>query len=182
MASQLKGVFRRGKNRVLIQMPGLFILFSSVFLMVFFLNIFGLFYATFRLTSHFLFSVGLALPLWLGTLFASFSQKPLVKVGHLVGTKIPLLLGPPVGLCEIVRNLIRPLALRLRLAANMLAGHIITSLIGNCAACAISRRLIATIPASIVVVGFFLFETFVCFIQAYVFTLLLQIYVAEYPH
>lgn len=63
IAAQLKGVFRRGKNRVLIQMPGLFILFSSVFLMVFFLNIFGLFYATFRLTSHFLFSVGLALPL-----------------------------------------------------------------------------------------------------------------------
>ena len=85
-------------------------------------------------------------------------------------------------MCEVVRGIMRPIALGLRLAANILAGHVITSLVANCSIFSLgSAMLVVFFIYFFFRVGLFLFEGAVCMIQAFVFTILLQIYIQESP-
>lgn len=125
--------------------------------------------------------MALAFPAWLSTIVARGSRLPLAKLGEYVGTSIPAALAPPIGICEVARTLMRPLTLGLRLGANMLAGHVITSLVLNSLVYIVHVGGLSLLVLMGVSVGLYLFEMAVCFIQAYVFVLLLRIYVQEYP-
>lgn len=110
-----------------------------------------------------------------------FSKAPISKFGSYIGTGIPVFLGPPIGVCEVIRAVMRPLALGLRLAANILAGHVITSLVANCRSFSVSSLRFSFFIFGSVSFGLFLFEGAVCVIQSYVFILLLGVYIQEYP-
>jgi F-type H+-transporting ATPase subunit a len=76
---------------------------------------------------------------------------------------------------ERIRNFIRPLTLSIRLSANIIAGHLLITLIGN---------QISTIESSSGI--FFVLQLFlivlemaVAVIQSYVFTILMTIYIRE---
>ena len=105
---------------------------ASVFIIILIVNWVGLLPRTFRVSRHFLFRVSLSVPLWLCTVIINFRKAPLVKLGWFIGTGVPIHLASFIGLCEVVRGIMRPIALGLRLGANMLAGHVITSLVRNC--------------------------------------------------
>nr|ABY71749.1 secretory protein [Chilobrachys guangxiensis] len=53
------------------------------------------------------------------------------RSAHLVPEGAPLILAPFIVLIERVRHLIRPITLSVRLAANMIAGHLIIGLIAS---------------------------------------------------
>merc|ERR1712228_1168407 len=89
-------------------------------------------------------------------------------LSHLVPLGTPVALIPLIVVIEIVRRLIRPITLSVRLAANIVAGHL----------------LIALIRGPLSVVRFFRFflillELAVSFIQAYVFSTLISLYIIE---
>ena len=107
-------------------------LLISVFFLVLIVNWVGLFPGTFRLSRQFLFRMTLSIPLWFRRILMNFRKSPLVKFGWFIGTGVPIFLASPIGVCEVIRRVMRPVALGLRLAANMLAGHVITSLVANC--------------------------------------------------
>jgi F-type H+-transporting ATPase subunit a len=151
-----------------------------VFLFILFINFFGLFPGTFSVSSHFIFTMTLAVPLWLSLLIMTFRKYPIIKLGRYIGTGIPAALGPPIGACEVLRAIMRPLALGLRLGANMLAGHVILSLVTNRISYGILNGGARMVAFTFISFGLFLFEAAVCVIQAYVFMLLLRIYVSEY--
>ena len=156
------------------------VLFSTFFLILG-VNLLGLFPGRFRVSRHFLFSMSLGVPLWFALLLIRFSKYPVTKLGGYIGSGIPVVLGPPIGACEIIRTVIRPLALGLRLAANILAGHVITSLVANCLVYVFLSGSTRAFVFGVVSFGLFLFEGAVCIIQAYVFILLLRVYLQEYP-
>jgi F-type H+-transporting ATPase subunit a len=80
---------------------------------------------------------------------------------------------------EIISWLVRPLSLAIRLFANMLAGHaLILTFIGLIAAAATSSLFLVPLPLA-AAVAMSSFELFVCFIQAFVFTLLAGMYLKE---
>lgn len=91
-----------------------------------------------------------------------------------MGTPYPLI--PFMVLIEIIRTVIRPLTLSVRLAANMVAGHLLIVLV---------RGPIASIPWGLLagtLIGLLLLvilELAVSFIQRYVFRTLLSLYVIE---
>ena len=92
---------------------------------------------------------------------------------------IPHWLMPLLVVIEILSFLIRPLSLAIRLFANMLAGHILlfilsTALVGV----AHGFLLLGILPMSFVLV-FALLEIGIAFLQAYVFTILLAIYLSD---
>lgn len=94
---------------------------------------------------------------------------------HMVPEGTPLAIAPVVILLEIISMLVRPIALMIRLGANMTAGHIVILIIlgfiflfQSVAVSAVSVPLAAAIM---------LLELIVAFIQAYVFTLLTALYV-----
>ena len=96
---------------------------------------------------------------------------------------------PLVGLIEFAQYIIlRPLTLAVRLFANLVAGHIMLSLllvtgvvfigaIGD-----IGARAILGIPWFVLGIGIYAFEIFVCVLQAYIFTLLSAVYIQQSVH
>ena len=111
------------------------------------------------------------------TIITTTANAPFKKVSRLVGKGLPNGLASIIGLIETARLIIRPLTLRLRLVANIMAGHIIMALLIS--ALLNPSGLMMFLTISILVIGIYLFELAVCVVQAYVFILLLSIYVTE---
>jgi ATP synthase subunit 6 len=94
----------------------------------------------------------------------------------------PSLLNPFLILIETVRIRVRPLILALRLGANITAGHIVISIIGGFLERAILRNSRGIIICSFFEAFYIIFEFGICFIQAYIFVLLLILYRDDLPH
>ena len=165
------------KSRKINHILGVGWLMTSVFLTVLMVNFCGLIPWSFRLSSHLVFSLALALPLWLVRVFVTTRRAPWGKLAIMIGTALPDMLASIVGLIETVRVLIRPLTLALRLVANIVAGHIIIGLLMMCFMSPVSIFSILLLGP---LVGIYLFELAVCVVQAYVFILLLGIYIREW--
>merc|ERR1711972_187682 len=109
--------------------------------------------------------MGLAFPLWLATVIIGMRNQPTHALGHLLPEGTPTPLIPVLIIIETISLFIRPLALGVRLTANLTAGHLLIQLI------AIAVATLATI----LIVLLTLLEVAVAIIQAYVFTLLLSL-------
>ncbi|MGL5345205.1 MAG: F0F1 ATP synthase subunit A [Plesiomonas sp.] len=106
-------------------------------------------------------------------------NQPTVALGHLLpeGTPIPLI--PVLIIIETISLFIRPLALGVRLTANLTAGHLLIQLIAT--AVFVLLPIIPTVAILTAAVLFLLtlLEVAVAIIQAYVFVLLLSLYLQE---
>ena len=91
----------------------------------------GLFPYVFTRKSHISFTLTLALPLWLGRIILSITYQYNNLLAHLVPVGTPRFLIPVIVIIETVRNVIRPLTLSIRLAANIVAGHLLLTLLGS---------------------------------------------------
>jgi len=99
---------------------------------------------------------------------------------HLVPQSTPNLLIPFIVLIESIRNVIRPLTLAVRLIANMVAGHLLITLLGNQTAAASNLILARLILTQILLLTL---ESAVAIIQSYVFAVLSTLYAREItPH
>ena len=147
-----------------------------IFLLILLNNLGGLTPYTFTGTSHLSVSVSLALVGWVSYWLASAVADLGGVLAHLVPVGTPYVLMPFIVLIELVRNLIRPLTLSVRLAANIVAGHLLITLI--------STPLVSRgwLPRFFILGGLLLLiilETAVAFIQAYVFRILRTLYLRE---
>lgn len=156
--------------------PGLLGIVLTLFSFVFVNNFFGLFPYIFTARSHLSFTFALALPIWLGPVIIGWLITPSASLAHLVPAGSPGALAPFMVLIEITRNLIRPVALGVRLAANMVAGHLLLSLLRGIAPGA--PLLTVTLVTSGLLVLITL-ELAVSIIQAYVISVLSTIYMTD---
>tara|TARA_Y100001956_G_C4109920_1_gene181896 strand:- start:133 stop:507 length:375 start_codon:yes stop_codon:yes gene_type:complete len=95
---------------------------------------------------------------------------------HLVPIGTPSFLIPIIVIIESVRNIIRPLTLSIRLAANIVAGHLLLTLLGS------QAPNLNMISLSILFIRLYLLlilEVAVACIQSYVFTILNSLYLNE---
>lgn len=156
--------------------PGISHFLMGVFVYIALNNIAGLVPYIFTSTRHLRFRLSFALVLW-GAVISSAVIKDLgATLAHLVPLGTPYPLIPLIVLIEIVSNLIRPITLSVRLAANMVAGHLLLALISG------PRRsrnygIFRLILVAIIVI--IVLEVAVALIQAYVFITLRSLYVAE---
>ena len=149
------------------------------FFMIWANNFGGLLPYVFTGTRHLSVTLPLALPFWVGYFFINFVNNTRRALAHLVPNGTPTVLVPFMVLIEIVRNLIRPLTLRIRLAANIVAGHLLLRLLRNPIVGA--SFLVVPILLILLVVLIFL-EIRVTFIQRYVFITLSSLYLSEVNH
>nr|YP_010000591.1 ATP synthase F0 subunit 6 [Neopipo cinnamomea]QOD96490.1 ATP synthase F0 subunit 6 [Neopipo cinnamomea] len=150
-------------------------------LMIFLLtiNLLGLLPYTFTPTTQLSMNLALAFPLWLATLLTGLRNQPSASLGHLLPEGTPTPLIPALILIETTSLLIRPLALGVRLTANLTAGHLLIQLISTA-----TTVLLPIIPAvslltTIILLLLTILEVAVAMIQAYVFVLLLSLYLQE---
>ncbi len=87
---------------------------------------------------------------------------------------------------EIMSTLIKPVALALRLFANMTAGHILVATLFMFVGMAVKAGVLVgtgvTIVSSIAAVAIYFLELFVAFLQAFVFMFLTAVFVGQLSH
>ena len=167
---ELLAVFR------LVAIPGTIFIFLSFFFFIFFCNLIGLAPYIFTSSSHISFTLTLAMPIWLGRIVFSIKNQYNNLFAHLVPRGTPVALMPVIVIIETVRNVIRPGTLSIRLAANIVAGHLLLTLLGS------QGPNVAGITIFILIFSLILLlclELAVACIQAYVFTILRSLYLNE---
>uniref|UniRef100_A0AAU6PC36 ATP synthase subunit a n=1 Tax=Ledropsis sp. TaxID=3133679 RepID=A0AAU6PC36_9HEMI len=150
------------------------IFYLSIFFYVLVINLIGLIPYVFTSSSHLVFSLGLSLSFWLSLMIFGWLNKSNFMFIHLVPMGTPYVLMPFMVLIETISNFIRPLSLAVRLSANMIAGHLLMSLLGQ-STCWIFFFFFFFF----VYLMIFLFELAVSFIQSYVFMTLGVLYSSE---
>lgn len=131
----------------------------------------------FTSSRHLSFTLRLALPLWLGKIILRVVKQLNYNLAHLVPEGTPGALMPVMVIIETVRLVIRPGTLAVRLAANMVAGHLLLVLLGGQGAALGGVTLMCLIVGLILLVTL---ECAVACIQAYVFTILRSLYLREH--
>lgn len=147
-----------------------------VFLFVLFNNFFGLLPYVFTASRHPTFTCSLAVSSWLGYFVYSRLCNPASFFAHLVPLGTPRTLIPFMVLIELIRSIMRPLTLSVRLAANMVAGHLLLVLVsgpGRGAGLVFLRAILVGLTLLVVL------ELGVSFIQSYVFIRLSSLYAGE---
>nr|YP_009740788.1 ATP synthase F0 subunit 6 [Ruidocollaris convexipennis]QID03776.1 ATP synthase F0 subunit 6 [Ruidocollaris convexipennis] len=155
---------------------GATLIFLSLFTFILCNNFLGLFPYIFTSSSHLSMTLTLALPLWLSFLIYGWLNHTQHMFAHLMPQGTPPALMPFMVCIETISNLIRPGTLAIRLAANMIAGHLLLTLLGN------TGPFISMPITSILIISqmaLLMLESAVAIIQAYVFTILTTLYASE---
>ena len=118
----------------------------------------------------------LAIPIWIGRIVFSIKNQYNSLFAHLVPRGTPVALIPVIVIIETVSNIIRPGTLSIRLAANIVAGHLLLTLLGSQGP---SRRGVVILGLMVSLILLLCLELAVACIQAYVFTILRSLYLNE---
>nr|YP_009485316.1 ATP synthase F0 subunit 6 [Bactrocera limbifera]AUF70289.1 ATP synthase F0 subunit 6 [Bactrocera limbifera] len=151
-------------------------IFVSLFSLILFNNFMGLFPYIFTSTSHLTLTLTLALPLWLCFMLYGWINHTQHMFAHLVPQGTPAVLMPFMVCIETISNIIRPGTLAVRLAANMIAGHLLLTLLGN------TGPSLSYAIVSLLLIGqiaLLVLESAVAIIQSYVFAVLSTLYSSE---
>nr|AAP75414.1 ATP synthase 6 [Pomacentrus chrysurus] len=154
-------------------------LLASLMVFLITLNMLGLLPYTFTPTTQLSINMGFAVPLWLATVIIGMRNQPTHALAHLLPEGTPTLLIPILIMIETISLFIRPLALGVRLTANLTAGHLLIQLIATAALVLLPLMPTVAILTAILLLMLTLLEVAVAMIQAYVFVLLLSLYLQE---
>nr|YP_002317249.1 ATP synthase F0 subunit 6 [Symphylella sp. YG-2006]ABQ01735.1 ATP synthase F0 subunit 6 [Symphylella sp. YG-2006] len=152
---------------------------NMMFALLFFIltmNLWGMCPHIFTLTSHLSITLSLGLPFWISFMIYGWVKSPNLMLAHMVPNGTPAALTMFMVLIETLSNMVRPLTLSLRLAANLMAGHMLMSLAGSAGS---SLNLMA-LPMFILLYQFLIIlECMVALIQPVVFSMLVKMYASE---
>nr|NP_059955.1 ATP synthase F0 subunit 6 [Typhlonectes natans]AAF78152.1 ATPase subunit 6 [Typhlonectes natans] len=151
----------------------------SLMMMLITMNLLGLLPYTFTPTAQLSMNMALAVPLWLATVLVGLRNQPTTSLGHLLPEGTPTLLIPPLIVIETISLVMRPLALGVRLTANLTAGHLLIQLISTAVFSLLTTMPAVAVLMTLVLLLLTLLEIAVAMIQAYVFVLLLALYLQE---
>nr|YP_010241105.1 ATP synthase F0 subunit 6 [Sinosuthora conspicillata]QTH26244.1 ATP synthase F0 subunit 6 [Sinosuthora conspicillata] len=155
------------------------LILTSLMIFLLLINLLGLLPYTFTPTTQLSMNLALAFPLWLATLLTGLRNQPSATLGHLLPEGTPTLLIPALIMIETTSLLICPLALGVRLTANLTAGHLLIQLISTATMALSSTMPMVSILTFLVLFLLTILEVAVAMIQAYVFVLLLSLYLQE---
>nr|AWH61908.1 ATP synthase F0 subunit 6 [Cicadella viridis] len=158
------------ENKSIMKLKGMSLMMVSIFMLILVNNLLGLLPYIFTSSSHLVFCLALSLPSWLSLMLYGWLNKTNMMFTHLVPNGTPIILMPFMVLIETISNLIRPGSLAVRLTANMIAGHLLMSLLGGN-----TQYFLLMIMFIILMI----FESAVAIIQSYVFMTLTNLYSSE---
>nr|AUR27062.1 ATP synthase F0 subunit 6 [Pardalotus striatus] len=155
------------------------LILTSLLVFLLLINLLGLLPYTFTPTTQLSMNLALAFPLWLATLLTGLRNQPSASLGHLLPEGTPTPLIPALIMIETTSLLIRPLALGVRLTANLTAGHLLIQLISTATTVLFTTMPVVSLLTLLVLFLLTILEVAVAMIQAYVFVLLLTLYLQE---
>nr|YP_010297087.1 ATP synthase F0 subunit 6 [Plator insolens]UMI39147.1 ATP synthase F0 subunit 6 [Plator insolens] len=139
-------------------------------------NMLGLFPFIFTSTAHPMITMGWGVLFWMSFFIMGWSKNFKMSAAHLVPSGSPIFLSPFMVIIESISHLIRPFTLSIRLAANMMAGHLIVGLLSSISVVSFYGFFGSLILQNIL----FILEFGVAVIQGFVFSILMLLYALEY--
>lgn len=155
---------------------GLTLLIITLFTIIIINNFLGLFPYIFTRTRHLSITLSIAIPLWIRFILYGWIINYNHIFIHLVPQGTPSILMPFIVCIETIRNIIRPLTLAVRLTANIIAGHLLLTLLGNTGPIINLLTINGLIGTQFALL---ILESAVAIIQAYVFAILITLYSRE---
>nr|AZQ21621.1 ATP synthase F0 subunit 6 [Mythimna pallidicosta] len=151
-------------------------IFISMFSFILFNNFLGLFPYIFTSTSHLTLSLSISLPLWLSFMIYGWINNSQHMFIHMIPQGTPSILMPFMVLIETISNIIRPGTLAVRLTANMIAGHLLMTLLSGTGPNMPNYLIIILVIIQILLL---ILESAVAVIQSYVIAILSTLYSSE---
>nr|YP_009473457.1 ATP synthase F0 subunit 6 [Choristoneura murinana]AVI57941.1 ATP synthase F0 subunit 6 [Choristoneura murinana] len=151
-------------------------IFVSMFSFILFNNFLGLFPYIFTSTSHLTLSLSISLPLWLSFMLYGWINNSQHMFAHMIPQGTPNVLMPFMVLIETISNIIRPGTLAVRLTANMIAGHLLMTLLSGTGPSMASYFVVLLVIIQILLM---ILESAVAIIQSYVISILSNLYASE---
>nr|YP_010133290.1 ATP synthase F0 subunit 6 [Crocidura russula]AAV33747.1 ATP synthase F0 subunit 6 [Crocidura russula] len=142
-------------------------------------NLLGLLPHSFTPTTQLSMNLGMAIPLWAGAVITGFRYKTKASLAHFLPQGTPLPLIPMLIIIETISLFIQPMALAVRLTANITAGHLLIHLIGGATLVLLNISPTTALITFIILMMLTILEFAVALIQAYVFTLLVSLYLHD---
>jgi len=158
--------------------PMLFTIFSFLF----FCNLLGMIPYSFTVTSHIVVTLGLATMAFFAINVIMIRTHGFHALSFFLPAGAPLALAPLLVMIELVSYSFRVVSLALRLFANMMSGHCLLKILAGFAWTMLSAGGVLTILHLLPLVVIFAIvglELAIAFLQAYVFTVLLCIYLND---
>jgi F-type H+-transporting ATPase subunit a len=154
----------------------------TLFIFILINNLIGMVPYSFASTSHFILTFALSFTIVLGATILGFQKHGLKFFSLLVPAGCPLGLLPLLVLIEFISYLARNISLGLRLAANILSGHMLLNILAgftyNIMTSGIIFFFLGLIPLSFII-AFSGLELGIAFIQAQVFVVLSSSYIKD---
>lgn len=151
----------------------------SLFFYNCFLNLTNLIPFSFCLNSQLNSFFFFCLVIWFSCII--YSLKFYIKnfFSHLTPLGCPIILSPLIVIIEVISFIIRPITLRVRISANILAGHLLIHLLTNFSLYLILLRNLSIIFIISLIIILNLLEIRVSIIQPYILCVLINIYLCE---
>lgn len=154
----------------------------TVFTLILFYNLSGLVPFSFTISSHIIVTFTLALSFFIAWVIIGIKELRLQFLNIFCPRNMPSWLVPLLICIEFLSFSLRPISLGVRLFANMLAGHILLHILAGAFLYLLTVYLLLAIPAYAIVSAIGVLELFIGFLQAYIFTILLGIYLKDSLH
>jgi F-type H+-transporting ATPase subunit a len=156
---------------------------SVTFTFLLFCNLQGMIPYSFTVTSHFIITLGLSFSIFIGITIVGFQINGLHFFSILLPAGVPLPLAPFLVLLELISYCFRALSLGIRLFANMMAGHSLVKILSGFAWTMLCMNnimyFIGDLGPLLIVFALTGLELGVAILQAYVFTILICIYLND---
>jgi len=151
-------------------------LMFTLFMFILTCNLLGMIPYGFTVTSHISITFAIAMMVFLLVTLLGLYLHGLHFFSLFLPKGTPWWLAPLMVVIELFAYLARPVSLSLRLAANMVAGHVLLKVMaGFVVSMAIYLKFLP-IPFIVILIGF---EIFVAVLQAYIFTILSCVYLND---
>lgn len=161
-----------------IYLPFIYALFTFILT----INLVGNIPYTFTVSTSAVVSLGISVIIWLGVTVLSMDRHRIHFFSYFVPAGTPLILVPVLVLIELISYIARAVSLGVRLFANLVSGHCLILILGGFMYSGLTNGVILFIATLIPITLFLLIvglEIAVSFIQAYVFTILVCIYIKD---
>nr|QLY89919.1 ATP synthase F0 subunit 6 [Lype phaeopa] len=162
--------------KIIIKKNNLILFFIALFFFIMLNNFMGLFPYIFTSSSHLSMNLTITIPFWVAIMMFGWINNTNHMFIHLIPQGTPFILMPFMVMIETISNVIRPLTLAVRLTANMIAGHLLLTLLSEMKNNMPTSLIFILLSLQILLL---ILEMSVALIQSYVFMILTSLYLSE---
>jgi ATP synthase subunit 6 len=150
-----------------------------IFIFILCSNIIGLLPYGFTITGHVIVTFQIAFSVFIGITIIGFYNNQINFLNLFVPSGVPKALMPFLVIIEFVSYVIRPFSLSIRLFANMLAGHTLLNIISIFTFNIFNKFFLISILPFFFILFIVVLEFSIAFVQAYIFSILVCIYLND---